>query len=165
MIYSTATKYGVLALIELAARDVNRPIPVRELAESAGIPRHFLAKIVQNLVKAGFLRTKRGRKGGVEFARKPSRITLAQVTRAVDGPQAFHKCIFALQPCDGSRDCPLHDRWNSLRCHIMTFVENTSISDLASSKRSSCDKAEEDEGADEGDEKADACARPAFVAA
>ena len=46
MIYSTSTKYAVMALIELARRS-GGPVQIREISESTGIPRFFLAKLVQ----------------------------------------------------------------------------------------------------------------------
>ena len=53
MIYSTSTKYAVMALTDLAARSENHPALTRDISTSTGIPLPFLAKLVQLLVKSG----------------------------------------------------------------------------------------------------------------
>lgn len=131
MIYSTSTKYAVMALIELASRRPGRPVQIKEISESTGIPHFFLAKLVQTLVKAGMLSSSKGRGGGVGFAKPPSDITLAEVVKAIDGPEALRSCIFGLQSCDGTRNCPLHPAWGPIRDQILSFLKTTTIADLA----------------------------------
>ncbi len=133
MLYSTSTKYAIILLVELAARKVVGPVGASDLSRTTRLPRHFLSKVAQNLVKSGFLRSSKGRKGGYELARAPSRITIADVVRAVDGPDALRKCIFGLFPCAGERHCPLHPTWNPLRRQIAKFLKHTTISQLARS--------------------------------
>ena len=89
-----------MALIELAARGDNRPVQIKEISESTGMPRYFLAKLVQTLVKADILSSSKGRGGGLRFARPPSQISLAEVVRAIDGEGALQNCIFGLERCD-----------------------------------------------------------------
>ena len=132
MIYSTSTKYAVMALIELAVRQNDRPVQIREISESTGIPHHFLAKLVQTLVKVGILSSIKGRGGGLKFVRSPEDITLAEVVKAIDGQQVFHSCIFGLQSCDGTRNCPIHSVWGPIRDQIINFLENTTVADLGS---------------------------------
>jgi len=132
MIYSTSTKYAVMALIELAIRQNDRPVQIREISESTGIPHHFLAKLVQTLVKAGILSSIKGRGGGLKFVRSPEDITLTEVVKAIDGQQAFQSCIFGLQSCDGTRNCPIHSVWGPIRDQIINFLENTTVADLGS---------------------------------
>ena len=132
MIYSTSTKYAVMALIELAIRQNDRPVQIREISESTGIPYHFLAKLVQILVKAGILSSIKGRGGGLKFVRSPEDITLAEVVKTIDGQQVFQSCIFGLQNCDGTRNCPIHSVWGPIRDQIINFLENTTVADLGS---------------------------------
>jgi len=130
MIYSTSVKYAVIALIELAVRQNGQPVQVREISEATNTPRHFLAKLVQTLVRAGILDSTKGRGGGLSFALPPSQVTIADVVKAIDGKQALQKCIFGLQNCDGSRSCSMHPMWGSLRTQIINFLENTTVADL-----------------------------------
>jgi len=135
MIYSTSSKYAVMALIELAVRQNERPVKIKEISESTGIPYHFLAKLIQTLVKAGTLSSTKGRGGGLQFTRSPSQINIAEVVKAIDGQQAFQSCIFGLQSCDGTKNCPVHSLWGPIRDEILNFLENTTVADLASKMR------------------------------
>jgi len=140
MIYSTSTKYAVIALIELAVRQNDRPVQIREISASTGIPHHFLAKLIQTLVKAGILSSAKGRGGGLKFVRSPEELTIAEVVRAIDGQQAFQSCIFGLQSCDGTKNCPIHPVWCRIRDQIINFLENTTVADLAFKMRQEDEK-------------------------
>ena len=88
------------------------------------------------LVKAGVLNSIKGRGGGLKFTRDPSQILLSDIIRAVDGQQALQNCMFGLQFCDGTRNCPLHPLWGPIREQILDFLETTSIADLADKVKS-----------------------------
>jgi Rrf2 family protein len=140
MIYSTSTKYAVMALIELAVRQNDRPVQVREISKSTGIPHHFLAKLIQTLVKAGILSSTKGRGGGLKFVRSPEEVTIAEVVKAIDGQQVFQSCIFGLQNCDGTKNCPMHSVWGPIREQILKFLQKTTVADLASKMRQEDEK-------------------------
>jgi len=135
MIYSTSTKYAVMALVELAVRQDDRPVPIREISETTNIPFPFLAKLVQALVKVGILSSTKGKGGGLQFARPPSQVTIAEVVRVIEGPGALHHCIFGLQNCDGTRGCPTHSMWGPIREQVIDFLEDTTLADLASQRK------------------------------
>ena len=132
MIYSESAKYAVLACIELAAQRDDRPVETGRIAASTGISRHYLAKVIQNLVKAGILNSTRGRGGGISFACSPSELTIMKVVKTIDGPHALEACIFGLGNCDGVRNCPTHPAWDPIRVQIISFLRDTTIADLAS---------------------------------
>ena len=56
------------------------------MARAAGLPEHFLLKLLKPLVGAGVLHALRGPRGGYTLARQPKDITLLEVVEAVDGP-------------------------------------------------------------------------------
>ncbi|MCD6136452.1 Rrf2 family transcriptional regulator [Candidatus Bipolaricaulota bacterium] len=129
MLYSLTTKYAVIALVELAEREA--ATPVRDIARAREIPSAFLAKLVPQLVRAGILSSTRGKNGGISFARSPSRVSLADVVRTIEGEGYFRECVFELFPCDGRPGCPLHDLWDPLRDRIRDFLEDTTIKSVA----------------------------------
>ena len=130
MIYSTTVKYALMALIELASSPGQR-VQIRDLSESTGIPRQFLGKIVQTLVKAGILISSRGRGGGIQYATDPNGVSIASIIRIIDGNSALMNCMFGLQLCDGTRNCPIHPLWGPIREQILEFLEKTTLADLA----------------------------------
>jgi Rrf2 family protein len=119
-----------MALVNLASRQ-GQCAQIRDLSDATGIPRHFLGKIVQTLVKAGVLSSIKGRGGGIKFAMDPAEVNIAEIIRIIDGNQALLNCMFGLQLCDGTRNCPIHHMWGPIRTQIMDFLEMTTLADLA----------------------------------
>jgi Rrf2 family nitric oxide-sensitive transcriptional repressor len=77
------TDYGLRLLIVLA-RENGGPKALPEFASEQHLSYHHVAKVAQALVREGFVRSRRGRSGGVELARAPQDITVGQVVRALE---------------------------------------------------------------------------------
>ncbi len=131
MLYSQTTKYCVMALAALARHETNQGVRIGDLARDTCIPRPFLGQLIPVLVKSGLLTSKRGRNGGLQFARSAAEIHLADVVRIIEGSVFFEDCLLTLDPCDGSTGCSLHTVWGPLRDHIVSFLETTTIQDVA----------------------------------
>ena len=65
---------------------------INTIAESAAVPREFLAKILKDLTDGGILTSYKGIKGGYALARKPRSISFLDVIEAVDGPLYLSLC-------------------------------------------------------------------------
>ena len=83
---SRSTGYALLAVGYLAQHQKQRIILSQDISKKYNIPLEYLLKILQQLVKANILRSKRGPRGGFSLARPTKKITLLQVIEAVDGP-------------------------------------------------------------------------------
>ena len=83
---SRSTGYALLAVGYLAKHQEEGIILSQDVSKEYNIPLEYLLKILQQLVKANILRSKRGPRGGFSLARPPKEITLLQVIEAVDGP-------------------------------------------------------------------------------
>ena len=57
------------------------------------MPRKFLEKIIQDLVRGGLIKSKRGSCGGYTLARAPEEISFCDVIEAIEGPIAVNACI------------------------------------------------------------------------
>lgn len=83
---SRSTGYALLAAGYVAKHHKQGIILSQEISKKYKIPLEYLLKILQQLVKANLLRSKRGPRGGFSLARPAKKITLLQVIEAVDGP-------------------------------------------------------------------------------
>ncbi|MGY0055729.1 RrF2 family transcriptional regulator [Streptomyces sp. LZ34] len=81
---SAKADYAVRALVELAA-DSGRPQTCEGIASAQDIPFRFLKSVVQDLRKAGLVRSQRGCEGGYWLGRDAEMISVAEVMAAVDG--------------------------------------------------------------------------------
>jgi Rrf2 family protein len=129
-ICSNGARYALHAVIFLSAVPPGQRIPVREIAEKAGIPRFVLAKIVLDLVRAGILRSHKGPKGGIHLAKDPTLISLGAVMEAVDGRTPLHTCALGVNDCPGPTVCALHAHWSRVRSDIAHFLGTTTIDDI-----------------------------------
>src|SRR5665647_1928314 len=64
------------------------PATAEALASSQGLPPKFLESILNDLRRAGLLRSQRGAEGGYRLARTAKEITVADIIRPLDGPLA-----------------------------------------------------------------------------
>jgi Rrf2 family transcriptional regulator, cysteine metabolism repressor len=78
--------YAIKGLFELARRQGQWPIKIREVATAQEIPARFLEVIFGQLKRAGFVDARRGVDGGYSLAKVPSAITIGDVIRYVNGP-------------------------------------------------------------------------------
>ncbi|HUW20254.1 MAG TPA: Rrf2 family transcriptional regulator [Sedimentisphaerales bacterium] len=83
---SRSTGYALLAAGYIAQHQKEGIILSQDIAKKYNIPLEYLLKILQQLVKANLLRSKRGPRGGFSLARPLKKITLLNVIEAVDGP-------------------------------------------------------------------------------
>jgi Rrf2 family protein len=144
MIYSRSAEYAIRAFVHLASVPEGKYAMVKQIAEDASIPSHFLAKILQQLARKGFLRSSKGPTGGFSLRMPASEVSLIMIVDAVDGLADYERCPAGLAECNDHAPCGMHDSWKALRSRIMEYLERTSIEDLAKSldlKRKNVEKA------------------------
>ncbi len=83
---SRSTAYALLAMGYIAQHQKEGIILSQNIAKKYNIPLEYLLKILQQLVRADVLRSKRGPHGGFSLAKPARKITVLQVIEAVDGP-------------------------------------------------------------------------------
>lgn len=135
MIFSSATEYAIRGLSELAARNVDGPVMLDDLVAGTGLPRDFVAKIFQKLVRAGILRSAKGRGGGFALARPQHEIRLLDIVEAVEGPQLLDACVVGLEKCNDAMPCAQHDLYKPIRQRLKDYLTTTTLADLAASLR------------------------------
>jgi Rrf2 family transcriptional regulator, iron-sulfur cluster assembly transcription factor len=86
---STKTRYGVLAIFDIAYHGQDQPVvaaQAKDIARREDIPLRYLEQIFQDLKRAGLVESKRGPRGGYYLKRNAAEITLGDVVRALQGP-------------------------------------------------------------------------------
>ena len=74
-----STRYALHAAVEMARATGGTPVTVAHVAEHYAIPRAVLAKVFQQLVRAGIASGVRGTGGGYRLARSPADVTVLDV--------------------------------------------------------------------------------------
>src|SRR2546425_4001819 len=99
MIYSRSAEYAILSCVRLSQVPDGKYAMVKQIAEQEQIPVHFLAKILQELTKKGFLRSNKGPSGGFSLRVPAQQIRLIDLVEALDGPalaEAAHRVPWML---------------------------------------------------------------------
>jgi Rrf2 family protein len=85
MRFSTKSRYGIRALIDLSIYGTEEYVVLASIAERNHISAQYLEQIFANLRRADLVKGVKGAQGGYKLNRKPEEITVAQMLQALDG--------------------------------------------------------------------------------
>jgi len=139
MIYSNACAYAIRAISRMAMLRPNGYVLLDELCKDTDLPRHFVAKIFQELVRKELLVSAKGRGGGFALSKSPAKTSLYEIMAAVDGPEGLDACVVGLSHCDDEQPCPQHDRWAPMRKSLKKLLHETTVADMAEALRKKID--------------------------
>src|SRR5215207_542944 len=109
MFLSKSFGYALRAILYIAAmQDEQRKVQIDEIATRLSVPRHFLGKIMQQMVKAGLLKSTKGPYGGFFLADETLATPVIRLVEITDGMEQFRMCVLKLKYCNGLTPCPLH---------------------------------------------------------
>ena len=129
---STVTRYGLRALSDMCAREDGgeiRPVAVGDIARRQEIPSSYLEQLFAKLRRGSVIKSIRGAQGGYILARPASKITVAEIVRALGEPIAFGDCQTDAG-CSNISDCPTYELWKKLKTSVDDILENTTLEDL-----------------------------------
>ncbi len=126
--------YGIRSVLYLARQPFKKVSFVNEISEEYKIPRSFLAKILQKLVKAKIVRSYRGVKGGFSLARQARDITVLDVLEAIEGKLALNICVSDKKKCSFSKHCPSHILWMNVQARVVDTLKKANFDDLSRQK-------------------------------
>ena len=135
-------EWAVHCLVVLAFLPPHATLPAVRLAEYHGVPHPYLAKALQALANAGILTSVPGRHGGYRLSRRATQITLLDVVRAVDEPDALFRCTEirgrgpASVPASGDPPvCAIAAAMDRAESAWRAELERTTIAELADQVR------------------------------
>ena len=127
MAFSAKTEYGLVALIEIAAKyGTGGVTQVAEIAARQTIPDRYLEQMLTSLRRGGILHSIRGPKGGYRLAKPPADISVAEVVSCLEGS--------AQETSEGRRKTPefavLHDLDQRLEVARQSLLQSTTLATL-----------------------------------
>jgi Rrf2 family protein len=129
--------YGLIALRHLAVSP-RGAASAKEIADTYAIPLPLLAKVLQNLTKAGLLQSVAGTNGGYKLSRDPAKISALEVIRSLDGPIVLTSC-FTSHHCDQSQTCTVREPLRRVHESIIDLLAKMTIQELAADAKSACE--------------------------
>lgn len=130
---TTICRYGIRAMIELANRFGEEPIPLRSIAEEQHISRKYLDHIMRLLKNAGLVRVVKGVRGGFQLSRPPGEIKVSEIFHVLEGDSFLVECVSDSGICDRSDNCAARKVWAELSRRMEDFLSSKTLADLAES--------------------------------
>ncbi|MBI3813487.1 MAG: Rrf2 family transcriptional regulator [Nitrospinae bacterium] len=129
---SRGVEYAMRGLIYFVSQPEERVIPLSEISESECIPKSFLVKIFQVLLKRGIVKSVRGLDGGFILAKSPRNINLLDIIEGIDGPlSAFYDCHRDSCKKEDNEICPIHNAYKEGIDKLSDVLRNHSIEEIA----------------------------------
>jgi Rrf2 family transcriptional regulator, iron-sulfur cluster assembly transcription factor len=126
-----AGEYAIRCVLYLARQGKGTLISRKEVALRTDVPPHFLAKIAQQLAKAGIIEILQGANGGYRLLAEPSEITLLAVIEAIIGKISLNDCVARPESCQTSSLCTVHRVWNKANRQLRETLQEANFSTLA----------------------------------
>jgi Rrf2 family nitric oxide-sensitive transcriptional repressor len=131
------TSYSNYALraLQLAALKAPELVRIEDVARIHNISRPHIMKVVQELGKAGYLETVRGRGGGFRLARLPADIIVGDVIRITEGPMDVVECFNPEKnTCPLIGICVLSKKIQEATTAFMAVLDGLTIANIASNR-------------------------------
>ena len=117
--------YAIRCLVYLT-RTRDRLATKSEIAKATSAPDLFVAKILQQLARAGLVASTRGVHGGFVLARDPANLSLLDVIDVTQARVAPRPCVLDPRACPFRDTCPVHPVW--VKIHRATEREMRKVS-------------------------------------
>lgn len=110
--YGKSTETAIAALSRLAEvyDGGTTRLSAVEIADSRGLQRAFVGKILSRLSQEGLIEGTRGPGGGFTFAKHPREVRLFDVFSLFERDNKTNDCPFGGGICGSGDKCPLHDQ-------------------------------------------------------
>jgi len=124
-----AGEYAVRCVMCLAKNGTDKVTSRHEVSAYGNIPSHFLAKIAQQLSRAGIIEILQGARGGYRLLVPPEKLSLLDVIESIIGEIFLNDCVIRPESCHASSNCAVNNVWlqarNQLRktLDLVTFAQ------------------------------------------
>lgn len=130
MIISTKGRYATRAMMELAVRQAEQPVRLKDIAEAQGLSLKYLENLFRELKKAKLVVSVVGKNGGYRLARAAEQIKVLEIVEAMEGDIVPVDCVRNEKYCKQVDQCVTRVVWEKLGEAIKKELGSTTIQDL-----------------------------------
>ncbi len=124
------TDYAMRAMVNLAGHYEQEPVSTRDIARAEHISYELACKLMQKLNKAGLVKSSMGPNGGFGLNRKPAKINLLEIIRAIQGPLSINRCLLEEDVCPQKDDCSITVELAKLQKYIGKYLRGITLDEL-----------------------------------
>lgn len=124
---STRGRFAITALIDLALREKNTPVPLVDLALRHSISLSYLEQVFAKLRQAGLVESTRGPSGGYTLGFRGDQISVADIIFAIEGDTPVEAALADR----GTAYDLTEDLWQSLNSALVVHMKSITLQSLA----------------------------------
>ncbi|MBS1579363.1 MAG: Rrf2 family transcriptional regulator [Bacteroidetes bacterium] len=135
--FSKSTEYALRATIYIARQSsIHKKVSIQEIAEGIGAPKHFTAKILQQLSNknAQIVSSISGPSGGFYITEEASKKPIYIVVEAMEENTVIESCVLGLPNCNDATPCSMHKSYKGIKKELLGMFKNRTINEVANSK-------------------------------
>jgi len=142
MKYSQSTELAIDSLFYMAAHLDRHDFAVDEVAQAQRVSPSYLAKVFQQLSKAGLLKSHRGAKGGYQLAKPSADITLLDIALVFEGSSPMYDCNASSKNCTLGPKCLIVSTFREAERQMHDVLQSVSLEKLVENWRRNSRQAE-----------------------
>ena len=128
---SSKGRYALRVMIDLARRNSDGYVPLKDIAERQKISKKYLEIIAKELVNAKLLKGVSGKGGGYRLSRKPEEYSVGEILDVTENSMAVVACLEnGAEECPRAAECDTLPMWSELNQLIHNFLLGKKLSDL-----------------------------------
>lgn len=135
MKFTTKTRYGMRAMVEIAKADQKIGILQKDISERQKISIKYLDHIIHSLKVAGLIVNIKGKKSGYHLTRSASKITTLDIHNAFEPEIAIIECLSEHIKCEMESICNTNPFWHDLNDLIIGYFTNVTLEDLVNNRK------------------------------
>ena len=129
------TDYGLRMMAMLAEHFENgQLISARQLASDGRFSYQLGCKLLQKLHEAKLVESGMGPKGGFSLGREPSKITLMEIIKVLQGGILLNRCLPGGEGCEFEPDCEINTKLSCLQLYIDGYLDGITLAEIVRAK-------------------------------
>ena len=125
---------GTVIMVRMA-REPGRWISAAEIAADTRLAQPTVSKVLKLLAWQALVAAQRGRHGGYALARRPARISQAEIIDAVEGRFGLTECASDPGACRQGRSCAVRRPWLRVDRAVRGALEGLSLTQMLEPER------------------------------
>ena len=131
MMISTKGRYLLRVMLDLAERQADHYVPMKEIADHQGLSLKYLERIMPVLTKHGLVEGIHGKGGGYHLTRTPDQYSVGEILRLAEGelaPIACPEC--GGEHCKRAKECLTLPMWLQFHNVVNHYFNSITLADL-----------------------------------
>jgi Rrf2 family transcriptional regulator, cysteine metabolism repressor len=128
---STNSRYGLRAMVDLAANFGGAPVSLEAIASRQRVSESYLEQLFAMLRKAGLVKSAKGAQGGYLPAEKPDSVRVGAILRVLEGSLSIIDDSPAYTGCDPVKRCIKECVWDAVDQSIGRTLDAVTLGSLA----------------------------------